>query len=146
MLNKIFIMGRLVRDPEMRHTQNGTPVTSFTLAVDRDFKDKQSGERATDFIDCIAWRGTAEFVCNYFGKGRMAVVEGSLQIREWKDKDGNNRRSTEVVADSVYFGDSKKIEGNPVNATTNYDPSWATNLIGRNDFKEIDDEDGVFPF
>ena len=116
MLNKIFIMGRLVRDPEMRHTQNGTPVTSFTLAVDRDFKDKQSGERATDFIDCIAWRSTAEFVCNYFGKGRMAVVEGSLQIREWKDKDGNNRRSTEVVAENVYFGDSKKSDAAPATA------------------------------
>ena len=134
MLNKIFIMGRLVRDPEMRHTQNGTPVTSFTLAVDRDFKDKQSGERATDFIDCIAWRGTAEFVCNYFGKGRMAVVEGSLQIREWKDKDGNNRRSTEVVAENVYFGDSKKSDAAPATAPQG------------EGFREIDDEGGVIPF
>lgn len=108
MLNKIFIMGRLVRDPELRRTQSGTPVASFTLAVDRDFKDKQTGERATDFIDVVAWRSTGEFVSRYFSKGRMAVVEGRLQIRDWTDKDGNKRRSAEVVADSVYFGDSKR--------------------------------------
>lgn len=108
MLNRIIIMGRLVRDPEFRTTQSGTTVTSFTLAVDRDFKSKESGEKATDFIDVVAWRQTAEFVCRYFSKGRMAVVEGRLQIREWKDKDGNNRRTAEVVAENVYFGDSKK--------------------------------------
>lgn len=108
MLNKIFIMGRFVRDPELRRTQSGTPVASFTLAVDRDFKDKQTGERATDFIDVVAWRSTGEFVSRYFSKGRMAVVEGRLQIRDWTDKDGNKRRSAEVVADSVYFGDSKR--------------------------------------
>ena len=111
MLNKIFIMGRLTRDPELRRTQGGTPVSSFSLAVDRDFKDKQSGERATDFIDCVAWRQTAEFVNSYFSKGRMAVVEGSLQIRDWTDKEGNKRRSAEVVADNVYFGDSKREGG-----------------------------------
>jgi single stranded DNA-binding protein len=98
MLNKIFIMGRLTRDPELRRTQSGTAVTSFSLAVDRDYKS-QSGEKETDFIDVVAWRSTAEFVSKYFTKGRMAVVEGRLQIHDWKDKDGNNRHSAEVVAD-----------------------------------------------
>ena len=101
MLNRIVIMGRLTRDPELRRTQNGTAVTSFSVAVDRDFKSRESGEKATDFIDVVAWRQTAEFVCQYFTKGRMAVVEGRLQIRDWKDKDGNNRRSAEVVADNI---------------------------------------------
>ena len=110
MLNHIVIMGRLARDPELRRTQTGTPVASFRLAVDRDFKDKSTGERSTDWIDVVAWRGTAEFVFRYFSKGRMAVVEGSLQVRDWTDKDGNKRRSTEVVADNVYFGDSKRPE------------------------------------
>ena len=100
MLNKIFIMGRLTRDPELRRTQSGTPVTSFSLAVDRDYKT-QSGEKETDFIDVVAWRATAEFVAKYFTKGRMAVVEGRLQIRAWQDKEGNNRRSAEVVADNA---------------------------------------------
>ena len=113
MLNKIFIMGRLTRDPELRRTQSGTPVTSFSLAVDRDFKS-QSGEKETDFIDVVAWRATAEFVAKYFTKGRMAVVEGRLQIRDWQDRDGNKRRSAEVIADNVYFGDSKpKEDGAP---------------------------------
>lgn len=107
MLNKIILMGRLTRDPELRHTQNGTAVVSFSLAVDRDYKD-QSGERETDFIDIVAWRGTAEFVSRYFDKGRMAVVEGRLQVRTWMDNDGNNRRSHEVLASSVYFGDSRR--------------------------------------
>ena len=111
MLNKIFIMGRLTRDPELRHAQSGTAVANFTLAVDRDFKDKQTGEQATDFIDVVAWRQTAEFVSRYFSKGRMAVVEGRLQIRDWTDKDGNKRRSAEVVADSVYFGGNKRDGG-----------------------------------
>ena len=108
MLNKIFLMGRLTRDPELRRTQTGTPVASFSLAVDRDFKDKATGERSTDFIDVVAWRQTAEFVSRYFTKGRMAVVEGRLQIRDWTDKDGGKRRSAEIVADNVYFGDSKR--------------------------------------
>ena len=108
MLNKIFIMGRLARDPELRHTQSGLPVASFRLAVDRDFKDKSTGERSTDWIDVVAWRQTAEFVCRYFSKGRMAVVEGRLQMRDWTDKDGNKRTSAEVVAENVYFGDSKR--------------------------------------
>ena len=108
MLNKIFIMGRLTRDPELRRTQTGTPVASFSLAVDRDFKDKATGERATDFIDVVAWRQTAEFVSRYFSKGRMAVVEGRLQIRDWTDKEGGKRRSAEVIADHIYFGGSKR--------------------------------------
>ena len=109
MLNKIILMGRLTRNPELRRTQSGTAVASFTLAVDRDYKP-QDGERETDFIDIVAWRGTGEFVSKYFTKGRMAVVEGRLQVRDWTDKDGNKRRSTEVVADNVYFGDSKRSE------------------------------------
>jgi len=106
MLNKIILMGRLTRDPELRHTGNGTAVTGFTLAVDRDYRG-QSGETETDFIDIVAWRATAEFVSKYFAKGRMAVVEGRLQIRDWTDKEGGKRRSAEVVADNVYFGDSR---------------------------------------
>ena len=102
MLNKITIMGRLTRDPELRRTQSGVAVTGFTLAVDRDFGDKE-----TDFIDCVAWKNTAEFVSKYFSKGRMAIVSGRLQMREWEDKDGKKRKTAEVVADSVYFGDSK---------------------------------------
>ena len=107
MLNKIVLMGRLVRDPELRRTGGGTAVAALTLAVDRDYKS-QSGEKETDFIDVVAWRSTAEFVNKYFTKGRMAVVEGRLQIRDWTDKDGGRRRSAEVVAASVYFGDSKR--------------------------------------
>lgn len=108
MLNNIVIMGRLVRDPELRHTNSGTPVASFTLAVDRDFADKQSGQKETDFVDCVAWRSTAEFVGKYFAKGRMAVASGRLQMRKWTDKDGNKRTAAEVVAENVYFADSKK--------------------------------------
>ena len=107
MLNRIVLMGRLTRDPELRRTQSGTAVTSFTIACDRDFK-AQSGEKETDFIDIVAWRGTAEFVSKYFAKGRMAIVEGRLQIRDWTDNNGGKRRSAEVVADNIYFGDSKR--------------------------------------
>ena len=108
MLNHITLMGRLTRDPELRRTGSGIAVASFTLAVDRDFSPKDGGERETDFIDCVAWRQTGEFVSKYFTKGRMAVVSGRLQIRNWNDKDGNKRRSAEVVADNVYFGDSRR--------------------------------------
>lgn len=107
MLNKIVIMGRLTRDPELRYTQSQTPVASFTLAVDRDFAD-QSGERQTDFIDCVAWRSTAEFASKYFSKGKMAVAAGRLQLRDWTDRDGNKRRSAEVIVDNLYFGESKR--------------------------------------
>lgn len=107
MLNRIIIMGRLTAAPELKRTQSGTAYCRFSLAVDRDFKG-QNGEKETDFIDVVAWRNTAEFICQYFGKGRMAVVEGRLQIRDWKDQSGNARRSAEVVADNVYSGDSKR--------------------------------------
>lgn len=106
MLNKTFQMGRLTHDPELRRTQSGTPVCSFSIACERDFKNA-NGERDTDFFDCVAWRQTAEFVSQYFTKGRMAIVEGRLQNRDWTDKEGNKRRSTEIIASSVYFGDSK---------------------------------------
>ena len=125
MLNHITIMGRLVRDPELRHTGSGIAVASFTVAVDRDFSSKESGEKECDFIDCVAWRNTGEFVSKYFTKGRMIVVSGRLQIRKWQDKDGNNRYSAEVVADSCYFGDSKKDGNNDSSAPTpagNYVP------------------------
>lgn len=152
MLNKIFIMGRLTRDPELRRTQSGTAVTSFSLAVDRDFKS-QSGEKETDFIDVVAWRATAEFVAKYFTKGRMAVVEGRLQIRDWQDKDGNKRRSAEVVADNVYFGDSKRDGNGGYDAPAYTAPSYSAPaggytapVGGASDFSEIDDEDGDLPF
>lgn len=108
MLNKIFLQGRLVADPELRHTTNGVAVATFRLAVERDFKDKQTGARQADFINIVAWRQTGEFASQYFGKGRVAVVEGKLQTREYTDRDGNRRISTEVIADSLYFGDSKR--------------------------------------
>ena len=108
MLNHITIMGRLTRDPELRRTGTGVAVTNFTLAVDRDFADKQTGEKGTDFIDCVAWKHTAEFVSKYFTKGRLAAVSGRLQLRDWTDNDGNKRKAAEIVADGVYFADSNK--------------------------------------
>lgn len=154
MLNKIFIMGRLTRDPELRRTQSGTAVTSFSLAVDRDYKS-QSGEKETDFIDVVAWRSTAEFVSKYFTKGRMAVVEGRLQIRDWTDKDGNKRRSAEVVADNVYFGDSKRDAESAGPYSGGYSApsggrSPAPSGFGAPDmgdqFAELSDDDGELPF
>ena len=150
MLNKIIIMGRLTRDPELRRTQSGTAVTSFSLAVDRDFKS-QSGEKETDFIDIVAWRGTAEFVSKYFTKGRMAVVEGRLQIRDWTDRDGGKRRSAEVIADNVDFGDSKREGGSdyspaPAYGTPAPSRGYAAPAGGQSDFAEIGEEDGELPF
>ena len=141
MLNKIIIMGRLTRDPELRRTGSGTAVTSFSLACDRDFKS-QSGEKETDFIEVVAWKNTAEFVSKYFSKGRMAVVEGRLQIRDWTDKSGNKRTTAEVVADNVYFADSKRSESNE-NQKENFNA-----LSGRlsDDFVPVSDEDGEIPF
>ena len=107
MLNKVVLMGRLTKDPEMRYTQAQTAVTSFSLAVERDAKSRD-GDREVDYINCVAWRSSAEFVEKYFHKGSMAVVAGRLQIRNWQDKDGNNRQSAEVVVDNTYFGDSKQ--------------------------------------
>jgi len=150
MLNHIVVMGRLGRDPELRHTQSGTAVASFTLAVDRDFKDKDTGERTTDWIDCVAWRSTGEFVSKYFSKGRMAVVEGRLQIREWTDKEGNKRRSAEIIANSVYFGDSKPKDGQDAggkNAKGNDDFELPADFAsGRSSFEDMDDDDGDLPF
>ena len=150
MLNKIILMGRLTRDPELRRTQSGTAVTSFSLAVDRDFKS-QSGEKETDFIDIVAWRNTAEFVSKYFTKGRMAVVEGRLQIRDWTDRDGGKRRSAEVIAENVYFGDSKREGGSDYGSAPAYGtpaPSrgYAAPMGGQSDFAEIGEEDGELPF
>jgi single-strand DNA-binding protein len=139
MLNKVFLMGRITRDPELRRTGNGVAVTSFTVAVDRDFGKTESGEKETDFIDCVAWRQTGEFVNKYFGKGRMIVVCGQLQIRNWTDKDGNKRRSAEVIADQVYFGDSK-------NETKSAPAAQAEPQYVQNDFTAIDDDDAALPF
>ena len=144
MLNKIIIMGRLTRDPELRRTASSTAVAGFTLAVDRDFKS-QNGEKSTDFIDVVTWRNTAEFVAKYFTKGRMAVVEGRLQIRDWKDKDGNNRRSAEVVAENVYFGDSKR-DGAPAGDYAAPMGGYAAPVSTTSSFSEIEDEDGDLPF
>lgn len=152
MLNRIILMGRLTRDPELRRTGSGTAVTSFSLAVDRDFKS-QSGEKETDFIDIVAWRNTAEFVSKYFTKGRMAVVEGRLQIRDWTDKDGGKRRSAEVVADNVYFGDSKRDGGDNSGYNLGYAPAPASRSAAPSnfsasgsDFAEIGEDDGELPF
>ncbi len=137
MLNHIVIMGRLTRDPELRRTQSGVAVASFTVAVDRDFGKNENGEKETDFIDCVAWRQTGEFVSKYFTKGRMAVVSGRLQIRPWTDKEGNKRRTAEVVADSVYFGDSKKEDDKPTAAPP---------LTPAPDFHPVDIPDAQLPF
>ena len=151
MLNRIVLMGRLTQNPELRRTQSGTAVTSFFLAVDRDFKS-QSGEKETDFIDIVAWCATAEFVSKYFTKGRMAVVEGRLQLRDWTDKDGNKRRSAEVVADNVYFGDSKRdAEAGGYHAPAYGAPDGGGNrapapVDAHSDFAEIGEEDGELPF
>ena len=166
MLNKVFLMGRLARDPELRRTQSGTPVVSFRLAVDRDFKDKSTGEKATDWIDVVAWRQTAEFVSRYFSKGRMAIVEGRLQVREWTDKDNNKRTTTEVVADNVYFGDSKR-DGDGGSYSTGYGnapggyaaggyapsgysapaaPSGYGAAPMSDQYAELSDDDGELPF
>ena len=145
MLNHITIMGRLTRDPELRRTGSGIAVASFTLAVDRDFPNKETGEKETDFIDCVAWRQTGEFVSKYFTKGRMAVVSGRLQIRKWKNDQGENRYSTEVVADNVYFGDSKQ-EGNTGNTPT-HAPSYTPPVTpDASDFVLLDGDDLKLPF
>ena len=168
MLNHITIMGRLTRDPELRRTGSGTAVASFTVAVDRDFGNRESGEKETDFIDCVAWRATGEFVSKYFTKGSMIVVSGRLQIRNWNDKDGNKRRSAEVVADNVYFGESKRSnEGGSYNSGNSYGGNqYGGNQYGGNsygggyapqapaygasapasDFAMLEDDDAQLPF
>lgn len=153
MLNHINIMGRLTADPELRRTGSGIAVASFTVAVDRDFADKQSGEKETDFINCVAWRQTGEFVSKYFTKGRMIVVSGRLQVRKWQNKDGENRYSTEVVADSCYFGDSKKeSSGNapdyaPENCYGQRNGGYNAPVYPEpGEFTELDDDDAQLPF
>ena len=131
MLNHIVLMGRLTRDPELRRTGSGVAVASFTLAVDRDYA-AQGAEKETDFVDIVAWRNTAEFVSRYFTKGRMAIVSGRLQIRNWEDKEGNKRRSAEILADHVYFGEGKK------GRAETYEP--------QGEFNEITDDDPDLPF
>ncbi|MBQ8881124.1 MAG: single-stranded DNA-binding protein [Oscillospiraceae bacterium] len=152
MLNHIVIMGRLTRDPELRRTGTGVAVASFTVAVDRDFGKNENGEKETDFIDCVAWRQTGEFVSKYFTKGRMAVVSGRLQIRSWTDKDGNQRRTAEVVADNVYFGDSKR-DGEATGSYGAYAapaPSFggysAPAAAPASDFAMLADDDAQLPF
>lgn len=152
MLNHIVIMGRLTAAPELRYTQSNTPVASFTLAVDRDFQSGGS-EKQTDFIPCVAWRGTAEFVSKYFTKGSMAAVSGRLQLRDWTDKDGNKRRSAEVVADNLYFGDSRRDNGGEGGSYTGGNSGYsapaggyAAPVGGASGFAEIDEEDGDLPF
>ena len=168
MLNHITIMGRLVRDPELRRTGSGIAVASFTVAVDRDFGGRDGGERETDFIDCVAWRQTGEFVSKYFTKGSMIVVSGRLQIRSWNDKDGNKRRTAEVVADNVYFGESKRSNesnaygGNSYGNNTGYGApaynapaynapapgfgGYAAPAAPASDFAMLDDDDAQLPF
>lgn len=157
MLNHIVLMGRLTRDPELRRTGSGLAVVSFSLAVDRDFGNRETGDRETDFIDIVAWRNTAEFVSKYFTKGRMAVVSGRLQIRNWTDKEGNKRRSAEVVADNVYFGDSRRDSQDsgfsaeqsgysaPASNFGGYSAPAAPSAVS--DFAMLeDDDDGHLPF
>ncbi len=154
MLNHITIMGRLTRDPELRRTGSGIAVASFTVAVDRDFGGRDGGEKETDFIDCVAWRQTGEFVSKYFTKGRMAVVSGRLQIRSWTDKDGNKRRTAEVVADNVYFGDSKRDGdgGSAFGGNTYTAPAaglggyTAPTGAPASDFAMLEDDDAQLPF
>lgn len=149
MLNHITLMGRLTRDPELRYTQSNTPVATFSLAVERDFADRTTGQRPADFIDCVAWRQTGEFVSKYFTKGSMAVVSGRLQIREWTDREGGKRRSAEVVAENVYFGESKRRDGaapqtaSRPSSAPSYDSAPA---VGGGAFAELDDGDGELPF
>lgn len=157
MLNHIVLMGRLTRDPELRRTGSGVAVASFTIAVDRDYSTKE-GEKETDFFDIVAWRQTGEFVSKYFTKGRMAVVEGRLQIRKWKNKEGENRYSTEVLADHVYFGDSKKEAssdnsanngggyGGGYNAPNYQAPEYPGYPAPGSDFAMLDDDDAQLPF
>ena len=166
MLNHITIMGRLTRDPELRRTGSGIAVASFTVAVDRDFGGRDGGEKETDFIDCVAWRQTGEFVSKYFTKGSMIVVSGRLQIRSWTDKDGNKRRTAEVVADNCYFGDSKRDEASGSYGGNTYGgSSYGNNNYGgynapapsyggysapaanpASDFAMLDDDDAQLPF
>lgn len=139
MMNRVMLQGRLVADPELRQTPSGVPVASFRIAVDRDFKNKETGEKETDFINVVAWRSTAEFISRSFTKGRMILVEGRLQIRKYTDKDGNNRTTAEVVADAVHFGDAKR------DAAPSYSYT-STASHEKDDFEELSEDDGRLPF
>lgn len=149
MLNHITIMGRLTRDPELRRTGSGIAVASFTVAVDRDYK-AEGQDRETDFIDCVAWRGTGEFVSKYFHKGSMIVVAGRLQVRNYTDKEGNKRRAAEIVADNVYFGDSKKSDSSSSSGDYGSNSYGGGDYGGYSapgsDFAELDDDDAQLPF
>lgn len=149
MLNHIIIMGRLTRDPELRYTSTQTPVTTFTLAVDRDYANRETNERQTDFIDCVAWR-SAEFVSKYFQKGSLAVVSGRLQIRDWTDRDGNKRRSAEINVENVYFGDSKRRDNDSTTTSSPYSnndySSQSSASSMPSGFEELSDDDGELPF
>lgn len=145
MLNSVALMGRMVKDPELRHTQSGTAVTSFTLAVERDYAP-EGGNREVDFIDCVAWKGTGEFVSKYFSKGSMAAVNGRLQLRDWTDKEGNKRRSAEVVAESVYFCESKKKDAQSAGKARSAVQAQQAVLVTAEDFPELDDDDGELPW
>jgi len=147
-MNHVAIMGRLTRDPERRETQSGVPVTSFSLAVDRGYISKDGGERQTDFIDVVAWRGTADFVAKYFVKGQMAAVTGRLQISDWTDKDNNKRKKAEVIADHVYFTESKKSRESstgPADPKEDYGSGYMA-PVESSDFAELDMDDGDLPF
>ena len=137
MLNKVILMGRLTRDVELRRTGSGIAVANFAIAVDRDFGKSESGEKETDFFDCVAWRQTGEFVSKYFTKGRMIVVEGKLQARSWTDKDGNKRKTVEVVADNCYFGDSKNGNSGTENGNPGNYPAPASDFALLNDEGEL---------
>ena len=148
MLNHITLMGRLVRDPELRRTGSGVAVASFRIAVDRDFAPKDGGERKADFIDCVAWRQTGEFISKYFAKGRMIVVDGRLEMREWTDKEGNKRTSAEVIVDNAYFGDSKR-EGEAGGFSAPAAPAfggYSAPSAPASDFTMLDDDDAQLPF
>ncbi len=152
MLNHITIMGRLVRDPELRRTGSGVAVASFRVAVDRDFVSKEGGERKADFIDCVAWRQTGEFISKYFTKGRMIVVDGRLEMRDWTDKDGNKRTSAEIVVGNAYFGDSKR-DGDGGSYQSSYSAAPASNYgsysapaPAASDFAMLEDDDAQLPF
>ena len=149
MLNHITLMGRLVRDPELRRTGSGVAVASFRIAVDRDYAPKDGGERKADFIDCVAWRQTGEFISKYFTKGRMIVVDGRLEMRDWTDKDGNKRISAEVIVDNAYFGDSKR-EGEGSGYSAPAAPAFggysAPSAAPASDFAMLDDDDAQLPF
>ncbi|MBE6960695.1 MAG: single-stranded DNA-binding protein [Ruminococcaceae bacterium] len=151
MLNHITIMGRLVRDPELRRTGSGVAVASFCVAVDRDFAPKDGGERKTDFINCVAWRQTGEFVSKYFTKGRMIVVDGRLEMRDWTDRDGNKRTSAEINVDNAYFGDSKRDGDNGGSFGGNTGAAsgfggYSAPAAPASDFAMLDDDDAQLPF